>query len=98
MPKAQEPVQAARDRWILLNDDAAIDAISFAVIAGECYILGTVNASYPLQQEVGWPYNEGEGELQKPLTELFYTTSVSYVWARARGSDDVVIVVDYLDA
>lgn len=95
MPANQLRVRCPVRQWTLLNADGAVSAMSFAVVAGDVEIIGTTTAALPATTKRGWPYAQGQGQLQQTLSELFYAAGIQHVWARPTGSTPAQVVVDY---
>jgi hypothetical protein len=90
MAQNQTTVTCPAGVWTqLTNSD--VTEITFQVQTGSVYIRFTTDTTTPVETR-GMQYNEGEGELQKAMTDLTSLASADRVWARPLGRRAIVVV------
>lgn len=94
MAQNQATVALSEDTWTqITNADAT--AITFQVLCGEAFIRFTADTTTPTEAN-GIRYCEGQGELQKNISDLTNLASADRVWAKAcSGGVKTAIYVDH---
>jgi hypothetical protein len=92
MPQNQATVLCPPNQWTqLTNSD--VTEITFQVQTSSVYIRFTSDTTTPTETR-GLEYRDGEGELQKLMTDLTSLSGADRVWARPVGGRRAVVVVD----
>lgn len=93
MAQDQQTVVLTTDAWTQITNGNAT-AITFQVLSGEAFIRFTTGTTTPTEGN-GIRYCEGEGELQKPMTDLTYLASAARVWAKPTSPVKTTVYVDH---
>jgi len=92
MPQNQATVLCPPNQWTqITNSD--ITEITFQVLSSDIYVRFTTDATTPTESN-GLLYREGEGELQKLMTDLTSLSGADRVWVRPANGRRAVVVVD----
>jgi hypothetical protein len=78
--------------WTQLTNSSVSEA-TFQVQSSTVYIRFTTDATAPTETS-GLKYVEGEGELQKLMTDLTSLSSASRIWAIPANGRRAIVVVD----
>ncbi len=92
MPQNQSTVLCPPNQWTQLTNSDSTE-ITFQVQTSSVYIRFTADTTTPTETR-GLEYAEGEGELQKAMTDLTSFSGADRVWARPVGGRRAVVVVD----
>ena len=78
-----------QDAWTKIGDN--VTTITFQNLGDNAMYIEFTAADTAPTATFGTIYGRFEGELKKPLTELTFTTSPAYVWARSMTASTSVI-------
>ena len=94
MARDQETITAGSGSFVQLTN-GNVTRISFQVISGMAYIHFTAGETPPDDDAEGWLYKEGEGELNKLLSDLTNLSGANRVWARGLTDVGANVQVDH---
>jgi hypothetical protein len=92
MAQNQVTVTCPAGVWTQLTNADATEA-TFQVQTSDIYIRFTTDTTTPTETR-GLLYKEGEGEIQKLMTDLTSLASADRMWAKPVGGRRAIVVVD----
>ena len=93
MARDQASVTLTDNTWTQITN-ADVTAITFQVLTGEAFIRFTTDETTPTEGQ-GIRYGEGEGELNRAISELVNLAGADRVWAKPTSALHTVIYVDH---
>jgi hypothetical protein len=90
MAQNQVTVTCPAGAWTQLTNSDSTE-ITFQVQTGSVFIRFTTDTTTPTEAR-GLQYNEGEGELQKAMSDLTSLSGADRVWAKPLGRRAIVVV------
>jgi hypothetical protein len=92
MAQNQVPVTCPAGVWTQLTNSDVTEA-TFQVQTSDVYIRFTTDTTTPTEAR-GLLYPQGEGELQKLMTDLTSLAGADRIWAKPVGGRRAIVVVD----
>ena len=92
MAQNQVTVLCPPDVWTQLTNSDVTEA-TFQVQTSSIFVRFTAGATTPTETR-GLQYMEGEGEIQKLMTDLTSLSGANRIWVRPVGGRRAVVVVD----
>ena len=92
MAQNQIKVSCPAGSWTQLTNADATE-MTFQVQSGSVYVRFTTDTTTPTET-IGLEYKEGEGELQKLMTDLTSLASADRAWAKPVGGRRAIVLVD----